>query len=394
MPNIWWMPIQTRTEMLATGIRSPVGIKIFGPDTAEIEKVAIAIEQTLKKMPGTASVVADRLGGGNFYTIEINREATGRVGLTTGAVNEVIETAIGGTQVTQIVEGRARYPVRVRYARAFREETDSLARVLITTPSGAQIPLSDLAAFKMESGPPMLLSEGGQLLGLVFIDPGATPMADYVARAKEAIAREVAIPTGIRLEWAGQFTYYERAKARLMFVVPITLALVVFLLYLNTRSAMATGLILLAVPFSLVGAVWFLYFMEYNLSVAVWVGLIALIGLDAETGIIMLLYLNLAHRDYLRAGSPNGIAGFHEAVVEGAARRIRPKVMTVTTILVGLIPILWAEGSGADTMRRIAAPMIGGIITSLLLELLVYPALFSLWRGSPRGRIEPPRWGV
>ncbi len=382
MSNIWWMPIQTRTEMLATGIRSPVGIKIFGPDTTKIEKVAIEIEQALKKMPETTSVVADRLGGGHFYDIHIDRELAARYALTTGEINEVVESAIGGSTITKITDGRARYPVRVRYAREFREDPDALSRMLIATRTGAQIPLSQVAQFKMQTGPPMLLSEGGQLVGLVFIDPGATPMADYVEKAKRMISKEVAIPAGIRLEWSGQFTYYERANQRLMFVVPITLVLVIFLLYLNTKSVAATGIILLAVPFSLVGAAWFLYFLGYNLSVAVWVGIIALIGLDAETGTIMLLYLNLAHKEYLQNGSQNGVAGFNEAVVAGAARRIRPKIMTVVAILAGLLPILWADGSGADTMRRIAAPMIGGIVTSLLLELFVYPALFSLWRGT------------
>ncbi|MEK7286890.1 MAG: CusA/CzcA family heavy metal efflux RND transporter [Nitrospirota bacterium] len=387
MPNIWWMPIQTRTEMLATGIRSPVGIKIFGQNTNQIEQTAIQIEQVLKKMPETSSAVADRLGGGNFYDIAINRESAARYALTTGEINEVIETAIGGMPVTEITEGRARYGVRVRYAREFREEPDSLRHVLVTTKTGAQIPLTQVAQFNMKSGPPMLLSEGGQLVGLVFIDPGKTPVADYVALAKQAIADQVTLPTGMRLEWAGQFTYYERANQRLMWVVPITLVCVIFLLYLNTRSAIATGIILLAVPFSLVGAACFLYLSGYHLSVAVWVGLIALIGLDAETGAIMLLYLNLSYRDYIQNGSPNGLAGLNEAIVEGAARRIRPKMMTVVVILAGLLPIFWADGSGADTMRRIAAPMVGGIVTSLLLELLVYPALFLIWK-KPAGIIR------
>ncbi len=380
MPNIWWMPIQTRTEMLATGIRSPVGVKVFGPDTHSIEKVAVAIEQTLRKMPETASAVADRLSGGNFYDIEINRESAARYGLTTGEVNEVIETAIGGSPITEIIDGRARYPVRVRYARAFREDPEAVSRVLVPTKSGAQIPLSDLAQFKMVSGPPMLLSEGGQLVSLVFVDPGETPMADYVALAKQEVAQNVKIPTGVRIEWSGQFTYYERAKARLMLVVPITLLLIVLLLYLNTQSLTATGIILLAVPFSLVGAVWFLYLLGFNLSIAVWVGMIALAGLDAETGSIMLLYLNLSYQKYIQSGSIGGIEGFDEAVVEGSAKRIRPKMMTVVAILVGLVPILWAEGAGADTMRRIAAPMIGGVMTSFIMELLVYPAIFSIWR--------------
>ena len=380
MHNIWWMPIQTRTEMLSTGIRSPVGVKVFGPDTQSIEKAAIAIEQTLRQMPQTASAVADRLSGGNFYDIEINRASSARYGLTTGEVNDVIETAMGGTPITEVIDGRARYPVRVRYAREFREDEEAVSRVLVQTKFGAQIPLSDLAQFKIVSGPPMLLSEGGQLLSLVFVDPGETPMSDYVAQAKQAIAQNVKIPAGVRIEWSGQFAYYERAKERLAIVVPITLLLVVLLLYLNTRSATATGIILLAVPFSLVGAVWFLTLLDYPLSIAVWVGLIALAGLDAETGSIMLLYLNLSYQDYLRKGAIGGVAGFDEAVIEGSAKRIRPKMMTVVTILVGLIPILWAQGAGADTMRRIAAPMIGGVITSLILELLVYPAIFSIWR--------------
>ena len=384
MPNVWWMPIQTRTEMLATGIRSPLGIKVFGPDPAGIEKIAIRIEQTLKGLPQKSSVVADRLEGGHFFDIQIDRTASARYGLTSGDVNDVIETAIGGMPVTETIEGRERYPVRIRYDRAFREDPEAIRRVLVHTPTGAQIPLAQLAQFETVSGPPMLLSEGGQLVGLVFIDPGKTPVGDYVALAKEAIAQQVTLPTGFRIEWAGQFVYYERAKDRLMWVVPMTLMLVMLLLYLNTRSLAATGIILLAVPFSLVGAVWLLYLLDYHLSVAVWVGLIALAGLDAETGVVMLLYLNLSHQDWLRRGAPDQLAGFDEAVVEGAARRIRPKMMTVVAILAGLVPILWATGAGADTMKRIAAPMIGGVVTSLLLELFVYPAIFSLWKR--------PRW--
>ncbi len=379
MPNIWWMPIQTRTEMLATGIRSPLGIKVFGPDSAGIEKIAVQIEATLKGLPQKATVVADRLGGGNFFDIRIDRLAAARYGLTTGDVNEVIETAIGGMPITQTIEGRARYPVRVRYGRAFREDPEAIRRILVSTPTGAQIPLSQLATFEMVTGPPMLLSEGGQLVSTVFIDP-KIPVADYVAAAKEAIAQQITLPAGFRIEWAGQFVYYERAKERLMWVVPITLALVMLLLYLNTQSLAATGIILMAVPFSLVGALWLLYLLGYHLSVAVWVGLIALAGLDAETGTIMLLSLKLSHQDWIKRGSPDQLAGFDEAIVEGAARRIRPKMMTVITILAGLIPILWSTGTGADTMKRIAAPMVGGVVTSLILELLVYPVLFSLWK--------------
>jgi Cu(I)/Ag(I) efflux system membrane protein CusA/SilA len=380
MSNIWWMPIQTRTEMLSTGIRSPLGIKIFGPDPGGIERIAVEIEKTLKQMPQKGSVLADRLGGGNFFDIKIDRTASARYGLTSGDVNESIEAAIGGVPVTQILDGRARYPVRVRYGREFREDPDAIRRVLVHTPTGAQIPLAQLAQFEMVTGPPMLQSEGGQLVGMVFIDPGKIPVADYVALAKEAMAQRITLPPGFRIEWAGQFVYYERAKERLKLVVPITLVLVMLLLYLNTQSLAATGIVLLAVPFSLVGALWLLYLLDYHLSVAVWVGLIALAGLDAETGVIMLLYLNLSHQNWLKKGSPGQQAGFDEAVVEGAARRIRPKMMTVVAILAGLIPILWETGTGADTMKRIAAPMVGGVVTSLLLELFVYPVIFSLWK--------------
>jgi Cu(I)/Ag(I) efflux system membrane protein CusA/SilA len=382
MPNIWWMPIQTRTEMLATGIRSPLGVKIFGDDLAAIERAAVAIERAVAGIPGTRSAFADRSTGGLYLDVEIDRPAAARYGLRVADVNAVVQTAIGGMEVSRTVEGRERYPVTVRYAREFREDPQALlGRMLVPTPDGAQVPLAQVAHVRPTTGPPMIRSEDGRLVGFVFIDVAERPIADYVEEARAVVAERVRLAPGMRVEWAGQFKYLERAKERLKLVVPVTLALIVLLLYLNTRSLVETGIVLLAVPFSLIGAVWLLYLLGYNLSVAVWVGLIALAGLDAETGVIMLLYLTLAYRRRREEGRLRSFADLEAAIVEGAAQRIRPKLMTVLTTMIGLVPILWSTGTGADVMKRIAAPMVGGLATSFLLELTVYPAIFALWKG-------------
>jgi Cu(I)/Ag(I) efflux system membrane protein CusA/SilA len=383
MANIWWMPVQTRTEMLATGMRSNLGIKVFGPDLAAIEEIAVGIEQALLDTPGTRSVFAERVTGGYYVDFDIKREAAARYGLTVGDVQDVIETAIGGKNIAQTVEGRERYPINVRYARELRDDPEALSRVLVATKSGAQIPISQVADIRHTTGPPMIRSEDGKLVGFVFVDTDR-PIAAYVAEAKGVVADRVALPPGIRIAWVGQFKYFERARERLKTVVPITLLLVFMLLYLNTRSLVETGIVLLAVPFSLIGAVWLLYLLDYNMSVAVWVGLIALAGLDAETGVVMLLYLTLAHRRRMKAGLLRSAADLREAIVDGAAGRVRPKLMTVLTTMVGLTPVLWASGAGADVMRRIAAPMVGGLVTSFLLELTVYPAIFALWKSRER----------
>jgi len=381
MPNIWWMPIQTRNEMLATGVRSAVGIKVFGPDLGEIERIGVAIENAVQAVPGTRSAFADRLTGGRFLDFDIDRAATARYGLTVGDVEDVIEAAIGGAVVTQTVEGRERYTVALRYARELRGDADALARVLVPTPTGAQIPLGQLARLVFRSGPPMLQEEDGQLAGLVSVDVADRPLASYVRDAQHVVAQRVVLPPGYRLEWTGQFRYLQRAQARLAWVIPVTLLIVFALLYFNLRSVPEAGIVMLAVPFSLVGAIWFLWLLHYNLSVAVWVGMIALAGLDAETGTVMLLYLNLAHRDRVERGQLRDRSDLTEAIVEGAAHRIRPKMMTVCAILFGLLPIMLGHGAGADVMRRIAAPMVGGVVTSFVLELLVYPALFAWWKG-------------
>jgi Cu(I)/Ag(I) efflux system membrane protein CusA/SilA len=381
MPNIWWMPIQTRNEMLATGVRSAVGVKVYGPDLKRIEAIGVAIEKALQNVPGTRSAYADRVTGGYFLDFDIDRQEAARYGLTAGQVQDVIETAIGGRPVSQTIEGRERFTILVRYARQFREDPSVLGRVLVPTPSGRPVPLAQVAKIVYRTGPPMIQEEDGQLLGLVSVDVAGRPLASYVADAKRAVAENVTLPPGYRIDWSGQFRYLERAQARLTFVVPLTLLIVFGLLYFNMRSVPEAALVMLAVPFSLVGAVWILYLLGYHLSVAVWVGMIALAGLDAETGVVMLLYLKLAHRDREARGLLRDREDLTEAIVEGAAHRIRPKMMTVCAILFGLLPILWGTGSGADVMKRIAAPMVGGVITSFVLELIVYPAIYAWWKG-------------
>ena len=381
MPNLWWMPIQTRNEMLATGVRSAVGVKVFGPDLAQIERIGIDVERALRGVKGTRTAFAERVTGGYFLDFDIDRAEAARYGLRVGDIQDVIEAAIGGMTVSQSVEGRERYPISVRYAREFRDDPDALGRVLIPTPAGAQVPLAQVAHVQFRTGPPMLVEEDGQLFGLVSVDVAGRPLASYVEDARDVVGREVKLPPGYRLEWSGQFQYYERARARLGLVVPLTLLLVFGLLYFNLRSVTESMIVMLAVPFSLVGAVWILWILGYNMSVAVWVGMIALAGLDAETGVVMLLYLNLAHRERAARGALRDRNDLTEALVEGAAHRIRPKMMTVCAILFGLLPILWGHGAGADIMRRIAAPMIGGVLTSFVLELVVYPAIYAWWKG-------------
>ncbi len=383
MPPVWWMPVQTRTEMLSTGIRSNLGIKVFGPELDPIQQVGLEIENALHDVPGTRSVFAERVTGGYFVDFHIDREAAARYGLTVGDVEDVIEAAIGGKNITQTVEGRERYPVRVRYLRELRDDRTKLRRVLIATPTGAQIPLSLIADLSFTTGPPLIRDEDGQLVGYVFVDVTAKDYEGYVQQAQQIIQEKVQLPPGYRLEWAGQYRYLVRMKERLKYIIPLTLFLIFLLLYWNFDSWKEPLIVFLAVPFSLIGAVWLLYLLDYNLSVAVWVGLIALAGLDAETGVVMLLYLDLAYRRWKQEGKLNTFTDLKEAIHEGAVKRIRPKVMTVSVILAGLLPIMWAgmHETGADVMKRIAAPMVGGVITSLILELTVYPAIFAVWKG-------------
>ena len=382
MASIFWMPIQTRTEMLTTGFRTKLGVKVFGADLKEIEKIAVQIENALSDFPDTRSVFAERTTGGYFLDFDVNREAAARYGLRVGDVNDIIESAIGGKTIATTVEGRERYPINVRYARDFREDLDALKRVLVPTPTGAQVPISLLADISYKTGPPSIRNENAQLVGFVFVDITTDDIAGYVKAASERVRERVQFPPGYYIQWAGQFEYLKAAEARLKVVVPFTLLIIFVLIYMNTQSITKTIIVLFAVPFSLVGAFWMLYLLGYNLSVAVWVGLIALAGLDAETGVIMLLYLDHAWEKYVAQGKMNSMADLYVAVKEGAVQRIRPKIMTVCAILFGLLPIMWspATQAGADVMKRIAAPMIGGVITSAILELLIYPVIFVIWR--------------
>src|ERR1700690_2085258 len=382
MANIFWMPIQTRTEMLTTGFRSVLGVKVFGPDLGGSQDLGVQIEKALADLPDTRSVFAERTTGGYFLDFTVNREAAARYGLTVGYVNDVIETAIRGNTIATTVEGRERYPISVRYARDYRGDLDALRRVLVPTPGGAQVPVGEGGSLSYPTGPPSIRDENGQLVGFVFVDVTTADIDGYVRGAAARISERIHFPPGYYIQWAGQFEYLKSAEQRLLVVVPFTLLIIFVLIYLNTKSVARTAIVLLAVPFSLVGAFWLLYLLHYNLSVAVWVGLIALAGLDAETGVVMLLYLDQAWDKFKAAGRLNPPADLHDAIIEGAVQRIRPKIMTVCAILFGLLPIMWSPTTqaGADVMKRIAAPMIGGVVTSGVLELLLYPAIYMLWR--------------
>lgn len=381
MPNIFWMPIQTRTEMLATGIRSALGVKVFGPDLEVIERTAIDIERALQEdertAPYTRSAFAERTTGGYFLDFDIRRDAAARFGLNVADIETTLVAAVGGMPVSETIEGRERYTILLRYAREYRDNLDALERILIPTPTGAQIPITQVADLTFRTGPPMIRSEGGQLVGFVFVDVRDNiGIADYVNLAREAVAERVIIPNGYRLGWAGQFEYFERAQATLQWLVPGTVFLILFMLFIHRGILTETLIIMLALPFCLTGAVWLLSWLDYNLSVAVWVGMIAVSGLAIELGLLMMLYLDLAYREQ-RVSS---VADLRAAIVEGAGRRIRPMLMTGLASVIGLMPIMLSSGAGADVMKRIAAPMVGGVVSALLMVLLVYPAVFSIWR--------------
>jgi copper/silver efflux system protein len=380
--NAWTMPIRARIDMLSTGIRTPVGIKIYGADLKKIEEIGQHLEMVLKDVKGTRSVFSERVAGGYFIDFEINREAIARYGLTIDDVNMVITSAIGGENITTTVEGRERYPVNLRYQRAFRDNLEQLKRVLVPVKSanGYQVPLAELCEIKLVNGPSMIRDENGLLSGYVYIDVTDRDIGSYVAEAKNLVRDKVPLPTGYALSFSGQYEYMERVKQRLILVVPITILIIFVLLYLNTRSLIKTMIIFLAVPFSAVGAILFIYLLHYNLSIAVWVGLIALLGVDAETGIFMLLYLDLAYEERKKRGLMNSYADLKDAIIEGAVKRVRPKVMTVATMFIALFPIMWSTGTGSDVMKRIAAPMVGGIFTSFIMELCIYPVIYEIWK--------------
>jgi len=388
--NAWTMPIKGRVDMLTTGVRTPVGIKIYGADIRQIEKIGTEIEGLLAQVRGTRSVFAERTSGGYFLDFKWNRDELARYGLSIGAAQDVVMSAIGGENVSTTVEGRERYPINVRYLRDYRSDPDKLARVLVPAMNGRmQIPLSQLADIRTVSGAGMLRDESGMLNGYVYVDVAGRDVGSYVAEAKQTIRDRVKLPAGYSLVWSGQYEAMQRVRDRLKIVLPLTLFLIVMLLYVNTRSMTKTLIIILAVPFSAVGAVWLLYLLHYNMSIGVWVGLIALLGVDAETAVFMLLYLDLAHDQAKAAGRLRSLRDLQEAIMHGAVKRIRPKFMTVAAMFMGLLPIMWSAGAGADVMKRIAAPMIGGIFTSFILELVVYPAIYEAWKWHFELKREP-----
>ncbi len=381
--NAWTMPIRGRLDMLSTGIRTPIGIKIAGADLAVIEKLGLEVERALRALPDTRSVYAERVAGGYFLDFELRRADLARYGLSIDDANMVVMTAVGGDNQSTTVMGRERYGINVRYARDFREDLGALKRVLVPLPSGqGSIPMQAIADVKLVQGPAMIRDENGLLAGYVYVDfdTSRVDIGSYVKEAKQAVASAVRWPPGYNPEWSGQYENMQRVRERLKLILPITLLLIFALLYMNTRSSFEALVVMLAVPFSAIGAVWLLYVLDYNMSIAVWVGLIALMGLDAETGVFMLLFLDLSYKEAQARGALKDDGDLQEAIIHGAVKRLRPKAMTVAAALLGLLPIMWSAGTGADVMKRIAAPMVGGLITSFILTLLVYPPIYYLWK--------------
>jgi Cu(I)/Ag(I) efflux system membrane protein CusA/SilA len=367
--------------MLATGIRTPVGLKITGPDLHELDRIGSEVQAALTQVTGTRHVFAERSGGGAFLDIVWNREALARAGLGIADAQVVVQNAIGGENLTTTVEGRERYPVNVRYAADFRSDIGALGQLLVTAADGQrQIPLAQLAGIVPVTGPSMIRNEDGLLTAYVYVDLAGRDPSSYLQEARARLAAAVPLPAGYAIAWSGQYEAMARVRARLTLVIPLTLACIILLLYLNTGSFVKTAIVLLAVPFSAVGAIWFLYALGYNMSVAVWVGLIALVGVDAETGVFMLLYLDLACERARAEGRLRNRDELRQAIMQGAVTRVRPKFMTVATMFLGLVPIMWATGTGADVMKRIAAPLIGGLLTSFVLELVIYPPIYQLWK--------------
>ncbi|PKN19172.1 MAG: CusA/CzcA family heavy metal efflux RND transporter [Deltaproteobacteria bacterium HGW-Deltaproteobacteria-6] len=381
LSNAWTMPIKGRIDMLTTGIRTPVGLKISGADLVQIEQIGGQVEAALRQMKATRSIFAERTGGGYFLDIEWNRDELARYGLSIDEAQSAVENAIGGESIATTISGRERYSVNVRYQRDFRSNLPAIGRILVPVAgSQKQISLSQLAHVNVAGGPAMIRDEDGMLTGYVYVDIAGQDPGSYIEEANRLLMEKLELPAGYVVSWSGQYEAMQRVRERLKVVVPITLLLIVILLYLNTRSLVKTSIVLLAVPFSAVGAVWFLYLLGYNMSIGVWVGLIALLGVDAETGVFMLLYLDLAYEKARREGKLKTLDDLRAAIREGAAKRIRPKFMTVATTMLGLIPIMWATGTGSDVMKHIAAPMVGGILTSFLMELMVYPAVYEIWK--------------
>jgi Cu(I)/Ag(I) efflux system membrane protein CusA/SilA len=380
LTNAWTMPIKTRIDMLSTGIKTPVGIKLMGPDLATLSELGQKVAGVIRGVNGTLSVFSDKTVGGNYLDYTIKREEAARYGLTVGDVQDVIMSAVGGMNVTQTVEGLERYPVNVRYFRELRDNLVDLNRVLIPTPTGAQIPLSYVADVNIKKGPPVIKSENARKTAWLYVDIRDIDVGTYVQNAMKAVEEQVDFPEGYSIVWSGQYEYMQRAQQRLRIVIPVTLLIIFLLLYFNFKNIQESLIVMLSLPFSLVGGIWLLYLLDYNFSVAVGVGFIALAGVAAETGVVMLIYLDHAYKDRVLTGKMRSLKDLYDAIIEGAVERVRPKMMTVTAIMAGLLPIMWGHGTGSEVMRRIAAPMVGGMITSTILTLVVIPAIYYLWK--------------
>jgi Cu(I)/Ag(I) efflux system membrane protein CusA/SilA len=381
LTNAWTMPTKTRIDMLSTGIKTPVGVKLAGPDLLVLEEVGREVEAVIRDVPGTASVYSERVMGGNYLNFSVRRDQIGRYGLTVGDVQDVVQSAIGGMNITTTVEGLERYPVNLRYSRELRDNLPALRNILVQTPTQQQIPLGQLADIAIEKGPTGIKTEQSRPNAWIYVDIQDIDVGTYVQRAQQAVAENVTIPTGYSIRWSGQYEYMVRAQERMQLIVPVTLLLIFLILYISTRSVIKTLIVLLAVPLSLIGAFWLIYLLGYNMSIAVWAGIIALAGVSAEMGVVMLLYLDGAFEDAQRAGGIRTRADLIRAVYDGAVKRVRPVVMLSTATMAGLLPIMWSQGAGADVMKRIAAPMVGGVVTAVVVVLLVYPAIYYIWRG-------------
>jgi Cu(I)/Ag(I) efflux system membrane protein CusA/SilA len=378
--NAWTMPIKARIDMLTTGVRTPVGIKIFGPDLQQIEEIGKHIEMAAKEVSGTRSVYAERVSGGYFLDFTLNRDEIARYGLNIMDVGQIIESAIGGENIHTTIEGRERYPINVRYLRELRDNPEKLARVLVPTPTGAQAPLAQLATLRFVSGPAMIRDEDGMLSGYVYVDMAGRDVGGYVEDLKRAVREQVTLPPGYTLTWSGQYEFMQRVRERLTIFVPLTLAIIFVLFYFTFRSIVETLMVMLGVPLSLVGGVWYMALLGYNMSIAVWVGIIALAGVAAETSAVMLAYLDQAYERGRAAGAWRSLSDLLEVVQHGALERIRPVSMTALANILGLAPVMWATGTGADVMKRLAAPMVGGVLSAMLLTLIVIPALYAMWK--------------
>ena len=380
LTNAWTMPIKTRIDMLSTGIKTPVGIKVAGPDLDSLQAIGQRIEEVVRNVPGTLSVYAERVAGGNYLDFEIDREEAARYGLTVGDVQDIIMSAIGGMNITYTVEGLERYPINLRYGRELRDNLPALRRVLVPTPGGAQIPMGQLANLVIRRGPPSIKSENARLNAWIYVDIKGVDVGTYVERAQQAVRENITLPAGYSLVWSGQYEYMQRAKERLRVVVPITLGIILLLLYLNFGNIIPSLIVMLSMPFALVGGIWLMYLLDYNMSVAVGVGFIALAGLAAETGVVMLTYLQQSVAEWRAAGKLKSRDDLLQAVLDGASMRVRPVLMTVASTIGGLLPIMWSTGTGSQVMKRIASPMVGGLFSAIILTLLVIPALYAMWQ--------------